>query len=45
MSGQPLPQVLKTDTIERPEVRGDVNTDLLFPVAFNQNQAKFFFNR
>ena len=45
MSGQPLPQVLRTDTIERPEVRGDVNTDLLFPVAFNQNQAKFVFDR
>jgi hypothetical protein len=45
MSGQPLPSVLKTDTIERPEVRGDVNTDLLFPVAFNQSQAKFVFDR
>jgi len=45
MSGQPLPQVLKTDTIERPEVRGDVNTDLLFPVAFNQSQAKFVFDK
>ena len=45
MSGQPLPSVLKTDTVERPEVRGDVNTDLLFPVAFNQSQAKFVFDR
>lgn len=45
MSGQALPQVLKTDTIERPEVHGDVNTDLLFPVAFNQNQAKWVFDR
>tara|TARA_R110002110_G_scaffold321_1_gene1232 strand:+ start:7681 stop:9180 length:1500 start_codon:yes stop_codon:yes gene_type:complete len=45
MSGQPLPSVLKTDTVERPEVRGDVNTDLLFPVAFNQSQAKFVFDK
>jgi len=45
MSGQPLPAVLQTKTIERPEVEQDINTDLLFPVSFNQNQAKFVFDR
>ena len=45
MSGQPLPSVLRTQAIERPEVENDINTDLLFPVSFNQKSAKFVFDR
>ena len=42
--GQPLPSVLRATTMERP-VNQDVNTDLLFPVNFSQNGAKFVFDK
>lgn len=42
--GQPLPPVLRATTMERP-VNQDVNTDLLFPVNFSQQGAKFVFDK
>ncbi len=45
MSGMKLPSVLQTKVIERPEVHSDVNTDLLFPVTFSQQSARFVFDR
>ena len=43
-SGRMLPAVLRTDPLERP-VNQDINSDLLFPVVFNQNSCKFVFDR
>ena len=42
-SGRALPPLLRTAPMERP-VNQDVNTDILFPVNFSQQGAKFVFD-
>ena len=43
-SGKSLPPVLRTQPLARP-INQDINSDLLFPVVFNQRNCKFVFDR
>tara|TARA_R110000803_G_scaffold50583_1_gene104831 strand:+ start:13094 stop:14563 length:1470 start_codon:yes stop_codon:yes gene_type:complete len=43
-SGNALPNVLRTDVLERPENQR-LETDLIYPVAFSQNSVRFVFPR
>lgn len=43
-SGKSLPPVLRTEPMVRP-TNQDINSDLLFPVVFNQKSVKFVFDK
>jgi hypothetical protein len=46
MSSNTLPPVLRTAPLKRADqTTQDINTDLLFPVVFNQKSVKFVFDR